>query len=121
MVSPNPDNKPEPMKYAIFGSDDSSEAEKQENYTATVGWEYLRPHFQNGVLIYVDPGLTLGEVGDAIARDDRAQVASWLHTGDLVKVGELHANQWEGTTQQFYVRIVSPFVLMQMGCEGGGS
>lgn len=115
MVSPTPDNKPEPMKYAIFGSDDSTEVEKQENYTATVGWDYLRPHCQNEVLFYVDPGLTLAEVGDAFARDDRAQVAAWLHTGDLVKVGELHANQWEGTATQFRVRIVSPFVLMQVG------
>ena len=102
---------PEPMKYAILGQDTSSTAEKLESYTGTVGWSYLRPHWQNGVLYFVDPELKLVDVGAAISENDKARVEGWLKSGDLVKIGDLHAAQWEGKAVQFEALVVSPFVL----------
>jgi len=102
---------PEPMKYAILGQDTSSTAEKLESYTGTVGWSYLRPHWQNGVLYFVDPELKLVDVGAAISENDKARVEGWLKAGDLVKIGDLHAAQWEGKEVEFEALVVSPFVL----------
>jgi hypothetical protein len=102
---------PEPMKYALLGQDTSSTAEKLASYSGTVAWSYLRPHWQNGVLYFVDPGLKLVDVGAAIAENDKARVEAWLKTGDLVKIGDLHAAQWEGGAAVFEALVVSPFVL----------
>lgn len=50
--------------------------------------------------------------GMALAGNQRDQVEVWLRSGDLVKLGELHAAQWEGNDQiQFEALVVSPFVL----------
>ena len=102
---------PEPMKYAILGHDTSSAVEKLESYTGTVGWSYLRPHWQNGVLYFVDPELRLVDVGAAISENDKARVEAWLKAGDLVKIGDLHAAQWESKAGEFEGLVVSPFVL----------
>ncbi len=104
---------PEPMKYAILGHDTRSTAEKLESYTGTVVWSYLRPHFQNGLLYFVDPALALAEVGAAVAENDAAKVAAWLKSGDLVIIGDLHAVQWEGGAGEFEALVVSPFVLFR--------
>lgn len=102
---------PEPMKYAILGGDHLSTAEKLASYTGRVVWSYLRPHWQNGVLYFVDPGLPLTEVGAAISGNDAARVEGWLKSGDLVRIGDLHAAQWEGGAGEFEALVVSPFVL----------
>jgi hypothetical protein len=77
----------------------------------TVPWRYLLPHCRNGVLLYVDPALPLAEVGAAIARNESPRVEAWLRSGDLVKLGELHAGQWENDAPEFEALVVSPFVL----------
>jgi hypothetical protein len=38
-------------------------------------------------------------------------VEGWLKSGDLVKIGDLHAAQWEGKAVEFEALVVSPFVL----------
>jgi hypothetical protein len=110
MVSPNP-HTPEPMKYAILGEDTASVEEKLEKYTGTVGWSYLRPHFLSGVLFFVDPSLPLAEVGRAFSGNEKGRVEEWLKRGDLVKISDLHAVQWEKAGGEFEALVVSPFVL----------
>jgi hypothetical protein len=110
MVSPNPNN-PEPLKYAILGEDTSTTEEKLEKYTGTVDWKYLRPHYQSGVLYFVDPSLVLAEVGAAFSEDGRQRVEAWLKAGDIVKIAELHAEQWQKSGTEFEALVVSPFVL----------
>lgn len=103
----------ERMKYAILGDDGRSEEQRIADYTGEVGWDYLRPHCERGCLLWVDPGLELRRAAMAFVEDDAAQVADWLGNGDLVKVGALHAGQWEGTDCRFEAVVVSPFVLMR--------
>ena len=110
MISPDP-NKPEPLKYAILGEDTSTTEEKLGNYTGTVDWKYLRPHFLSGVLFFVDPELSLAEVGAAFSKDGRERVEAWLKSGDIVKISDLHAAQWEKGGTEFEALVVSPFVL----------
>ena len=85
--------------------------EKLAKYSGEVGWDYLKEHYQNGVLFFVDQELTLEEVGAAISADESTKVTAWLKSGDLVKIEALHTVQWEDTEQQFQALVVSPFVL----------
>lgn len=99
------------MKYAILGSE-MREDEKLAQSKGVVGWPYLAPHCRNGSLYFVDPDMELEVAGMALAGNQRDQVEAWLKAGDLVKLGELHAAQWEGNDQiQFEALVVSPFVL----------
>jgi hypothetical protein len=99
------------MKYAMLGEDSMSNEEKLEKFTGQVNWSYLRPHYQSGVLFYVDPSLTLQHVGAAISTDDSKRVKAWIESADLVKIESLHAAQWEDTPTEFDALVVSPFVL----------
>ena len=99
------------MKYTLLGQDRSTEEEKLEKFTGQVGWTYLRPHYLSGVLLFVDPSLSLQQVGAAISSDDTERVKAWMKSADLVKIGSLHAAQWEGGKTEFEALVVSPFVL----------
>jgi len=102
----------EKMKYGILGKDDSSLEEKLSQYTGEVTWDYLKPHYEAGVLFFVDAELSLEEVGAAITRDEAEAVQIWKKAGDLVKIEALHARQWEQDSEtQFSALVVSPFVL----------
>ena len=101
------------MKYTLYGEDAQSDEEKIAKYTGEVGWDYLRPHYRSGNLLWVDPELDLREVAAAFTRDESGRVADWLGAGDLVRIGDLHAEQWEGGDELFTAVVVTPFVLMQ--------
>lgn len=101
------------MKYAMLGEDLESDDHKIAKYTGEVNWSYLKPHFEKGSLIWLDPELDLEEVAKAFIEDESVKVADWLGKGDLVKVGKLHAAQWEESETLFTAVVVSPFVLMQ--------
>lgn len=93
--------------------DTSTDAEKLEKYSGQVDWSYLKPHFEAGNLIYVDPSLDLQAAGLAFARDDQAQVKAWLKDGQLVQPCDLHVQHWLETKTQFKATIVRPFILAQ--------
>ncbi len=93
--------------------DRQSDSEKLEKYSGDVDWSYLRPHYESGAMIYVDPALDLKTAGVAFAKDDKAQVQKWLKSGDLVQPCDLHAEHWEQSGTRFNAMIVRPFVLAQ--------
>ncbi|MFT4177316.1 MAG: DUF2288 family protein [Luteolibacter sp.] len=96
----------------LFGEDTFTTAEKLSNYTGTVSWGYLQPHYERGALFFVDPRLTLEEVGEALANDHSDQIKAWLQSADLVQIGAIHAAQWKDTPERpFHALVVSPFVL----------
>jgi hypothetical protein len=101
------------LKYAMLGEDPLSDDEKIAKYTGEVGWKYLKPHYERGNVLWVDPELDLTVVAKAFTDDDTEQVATWLGCGDLVRIGDLHARQWDGGDDLFLAVIVNPFVLMQ--------
>ncbi len=95
-------------------SPDASAAGPQDpapDYGGCVPWSYLAPHAAKETLYFVDPELALREVGAAFSGNHAAQVAKWLKSGDLVKIGPLHAAQWDSGTTEFEALVVSPFVL----------
>lgn len=110
MISRDP-NTPELLKYAILGEDTSTTEEKLGKYTGTVDWKYLCPHYLSGVLYFAYPSLPLAEVGAAFSEDGRERVVAWLKAGDIVKIAEIHAAQWEKGAAEFEALVVSPLVL----------
>ncbi len=106
-------NQPEEMNYGVLGEDAQDTSEKLEKYTGIVDWEYLKPHFDSGALLFVDPCLNITDVGIALADDNKDQIELWLKAGDLIKPSEPHAKWWQEHPQQFTALVVSPFVLMQ--------
>lgn len=107
------DEPVEPMQYGILGVDESTTDEKLAKYTGEVDWSYLKPHYEAGVLLYVDPTLDLTTVGEAFANDATDTVQAWLKCGDLLKPSEPHAAFWEESKACFTALVVSPFVLIQ--------
>lgn len=102
------------LRYAILGEDTRGLEEKLDGYRGRVDWKYLRPHFQMGALLYVDPELDLAEVGAAFAQDDKVRVEAWLKARDVVKIEAMHAAQWEIEPAEFEALVVSPFVLCRL-------
>ena len=115
MTSPNQDSDSASgtMRYGLLGSDPSSPLERLEKYTGEVDWAYLKPHFENGALLWVDPSLSITEVGHAISIDDAERVKAWRKSGDLVTPSAPHAHHWEEAGAHFLALVVSPFVLIQ--------
>lgn len=109
--SSSPDE--ETMRYGMLGEDEATTAEKFEKYTGEVEWSYLEPHYRNGALLWLDPSLSLTEVGEALTNDDAARVAEWKKSGDLVTPSTPHAFYWEESRATFRALVVSPFVLIQ--------
>lgn len=93
--------------------DRQSDLEKLAKYTGDVDWDYLRPHFESGALLYVDPSADLQAIGLALTQDDKPQIQQWLKSGDLVQPCQLHAEHWQQTQARFNAMIVRPFVLAQ--------
>jgi len=114
------DKKPEDMSYKMLGEDVSSDREKLEKYTGEVGWAHLKPHYENGALLWIDPSLDLAAVGGAFSADEQEKVDGWLKSGDLVKPSVPHARYWEESGARFRALVVSPFVLIQPVADGGG-
>ena len=111
--STDPSDSPESMRYGMLGDDASTTADKIAKYTGDVDWTYIKPHFESGALLYVDPSLDLASVGEAFANDESEKVQAWLKSGDLVKPSAPHAAYWESSNAHFTARVVSPFVLIQ--------
>ncbi len=107
------EKEPEQLKYNILGEDNASPQDKIAKYTGDVDWNYLKPHFKSGAMIYVDPELPLKEVAQAFTDDNKAQVQAWLKSADLVKPSPLHQDWWEHDQTRFTAVVITPFVLAQ--------
>lgn len=76
----------------------------------------LRAHLARDAVIVVDPSLDLLDAGEAIARDDRAKVASWIETGLLKKPSLEQIAAWEKLEGPAWTTlVVQPFVLLREG------
>jgi hypothetical protein len=85
-------------------------------------WEWLMPHVQRDVVVMVDPGLDLLDVGVAIASDNTTAVQHWIGERLLSKpspeqIVEFAGNSRSGRLCQrdrrFKALIVQPYVLVQ--------
>ena len=107
------EEQPEKLQYDMLGDDQASSGEKIAKYTGDVDWNYLKPHYKSGAMIYVDPELDLTVVAEAFTKDNKAQVKAWLKSADLVKPSHLHEDWWEYEQPRFMAVVITPFVLAQ--------
>lgn len=105
--------EPEVMRYGMVGDDVMSDAEKLEKYSGDVTWDYVRPHFEKGVVLWIDLSLDLQEVGKAIAADDKKSVQAWQKTGDLIVPSDPHDDHWTKIEARFNAVVVQPFIVIQ--------
>ena len=117
MIKPD-DPQDETMRYGMIGDDTSTDLEKLAKYTGDVTWEYLKPHYESGALLYLDPSQDITTVGKALADDDKPTIESLLKSGDLLKPSEPHATYWAESNPTFTALVVSPFVLVQPAKPG---
>ena len=74
--------------------------------------DWLTPHIEKDVVIWVDRSLELVDVAFAIAQDDSSCVLRWIEEQFLVKpTPEMRAN-WDAR-QRFQALIVEPYILIR--------
>jgi hypothetical protein len=74
--------------------------------------DWLQPHLNRDVVVWVDDSLDLVEVGMAIAKDDTNAVRRWIEEQFLIKPDADRIAQWPPTVR-FRALIVQPYVLIQ--------
>lgn len=79
-------------------------------------WEDVRPHVIRQV-VFVVRGLALVDVGEGLANDDRAKVATWIAEGTLARPTRDELERWASEHVTFATLIVTPFVLVQEESE----
>jgi hypothetical protein len=91
----------------------------RESLLASMGpiaFSDLRAHLARGAVIIVDPSLDLLDVGDAVARDDKARVADWIARGLLRKPSLETIAAWEKVEGLAWTTlVVQPYVLLREG------
>lgn len=81
--------------------------------TAQIGWRELQPYFARGVTVAVDETLDLVDVAFQISKDNKAQVAQWLESGQISKVTDAQALAWYEADALLWAVVARPYVLVQ--------
>lgn len=81
--------------------------------TAQIGWRELQPYFARGVTVAVDATLDLVDVAFQISKDNKAQVAQWLESGQIGKVTDAQALAWYEADALLWAVVARPYVLVQ--------
>lgn len=91
----------------------------RETLAATLGpieFSDLRSHLARDVVIVVDRSLDVLDVGEALASDDKIQVAAWIAAGLLGKPSPELLERWAKITGPGWTSlVVQPFVLVREG------
>lgn len=74
--------------------------------------DWLVPHLEKDVVIWVDAGLDLVDVGLAIATDDSSKVRRWIEEQFLIKPTPDTIATWN-SHQRFQALIVQPYILIR--------
>jgi hypothetical protein len=81
--------------------------------TASITWQELQPFFAKGALLWVDPALDLIAVAEAIAEDDKANMATWMSAGQVEKLSDSRALALHEGTPDLWAVVVSPWIVIQ--------
>jgi hypothetical protein len=81
--------------------------------TAQIGWRELQPYFARGATVTVDETLDLVDVAFQISKDNQAQVAQWLESGQIGRVTDEQALAWYETDALLWAVVARPYVLVQ--------
>ncbi|MFA7400327.1 MAG: DUF2288 domain-containing protein [Sideroxydans sp.] len=81
--------------------------------TAQIGWRELQPYFARGATVAVDETLDLVDVAFQISKDNKAQVAQWLVSGQIARVTDEQALAWYEADALLWAVVARPYVLVQ--------
>lgn len=81
--------------------------------TAQISWQELQPFFARGALLRVAAEADLVAVAEALAANQREQVAAWLTDGQLQKVEEAQARDYFERNPTLWAVVVAPWVVIQ--------
>lgn len=91
----------------------------RETLTASMGpieFTDIRAHLARDAVIVVDASLDLLDVGEAVARDDKARVAAWIERGLIGKPSLQTIEAWSKIEGPAWTAlVVQPFVLLREG------
>lgn len=78
-------------------------------------WAMLRDHHKRGAVFLVKD-LDLVDAAAALAQDEAAKVKLWLDGGNLVKVEDEEAEDYEksASEENFQFIIIQPYVLIKL-------
>lgn len=96
-------------------SDGSTLRDKLKDEVMPASWPELLYQFARGGLLMVAPGRDLLDAAEAVARDDRDAVETWLSSGSLRRATDDDARTFQATPSlRFQFVIVQPWVLAQV-------
>ncbi|MDH5650021.1 MAG: DUF2288 domain-containing protein [Gammaproteobacteria bacterium] len=81
--------------------------------TARISWPELQRQFASGHLIYVAKDMDLVEVAWECAQDNAALLRDWMSAGNVARVSDDQARQWQQDNTWFWAVVVKPWVLIQ--------
>ncbi|WP_085581662.1 MULTISPECIES: DUF2288 domain-containing protein [unclassified Pseudomonas] len=81
--------------------------------TASIRWKELERFYAQGALLWVDPGLDLIAVAEAVASDEGEKVAAWLAAEKVAKLSETRALDIFGRDPEMWAVVVRPWILIQ--------
>ncbi|MCK9202284.1 MAG: DUF2288 domain-containing protein [Gallionella sp.] len=81
--------------------------------TSRIAWKELQVFFASGAVILVGEGLDLVEVAVQISKDNKAQVAQWLESGQIARVSDKQALAWYESDAEVWAVVARPYVLVQ--------
>ena len=93
--------------------DTSSLTAKLSEDLADIPWTEIKPHAQRDAVIVVNDGLSMVEVGVAIASDQVDKVQHWIAEALVQKPSAEQLSLWnDEPTLLFSTLIVQPYVLI---------
>ncbi len=86
--------------------------------TGPIRWAELQRFFASGALLWVDGREDLVAVALAVAENDQASVAGWMHSGGLSKLSDRQAEDLLQRDPTLWAVVVAPWVLVQERASG---
>ena len=86
---------------------------KVNSETARLPWRELEKHFAQGNVVWIANELDLVEVAVRISHDDKITITQWMADGQLAKVSDQQALDWQAADASLWAVVVSPFILVQ--------
>ena len=86
---------------------------KVNSETARLLWRELEKHFAQGNVVWIANELDLVEVAVRISHDDKITITQWMADGQLAKVTDQQALDWQAADGSLWAVVVSPFILVQ--------
>ncbi len=81
--------------------------------TAEIPWNDLQTLYAKGLVIWVSGGLDLLQVATEFAEDNTAALEIWLTSGEVQKMTDEKAKQWNKTSPTVWTSVIAPWVLVQ--------